>query len=33
VTEEGELISQTQAIVEYIAFGSDLLGKTPFEQA
>jgi len=31
VTEEGELISQTQSIVEYIAFGSDILGKTPFE--
>jgi glutathione S-transferase len=32
-TEEGFLLSQTTAILEYIAHGHAMLGKTPFEQA
>lgn len=32
-TEEGQFISQTQAIIEYLAYGNDILGKTQFEQA
>ena len=31
--EGGQLISQTSAIIQYLAWGSDLLGKTPFERA
>ena len=32
-TEEGEVISQTPAILEYLAFNNDLLGKSEFEKA
>lgn len=32
-TESGEIICQTPAILQYIAHGSDLLGKSQFEKA
>ena len=31
--EGGQLISQTTAIIQYLAWGTDLLGKTAFESA
>ena len=31
-TESGEMICQTPAILQYIAHGSDLLGKSQFEK-
>ena len=31
--EGGHLLSQTPAILQYLAWGTDLLGKTPFESA
>jgi len=32
-TESGETIHQTPAILQYIAHGSDILGKSQFERA
>ena len=32
-SEEGPLISQTTAILQYLAWGTDLLGKSAFEKA